>query len=753
VGKTRLALEAAARLQTDGARSVWFVSLADLSDPTYLAQAIADGLCLPHVPQVDPLEQIITALTAQPAVLILDNFEHLVTDGAALVTTLLTRAPQLQILVTSRKLLGLLAELEFALAPMPVPEPCNTPERLIRYESVQLFLDRAQAVRPNFCMNPNNTADIGALCERLEGLPLAIELAAARTVVLAPAQMLKQLEDRFKLLAGGRQDLPERQRTLRATLDWSYSLLGVGLRTFFARLSVFRGSWTLEAAEKVCAEPLALDLLAELRACSLIQTLESDRQIRFRMLETVREFAALYLPVEERDRWQQQHLDYFLAFAEEAARQEGQPPHDARDDDAPAAPIDQTASIETASIETASIETASIETTSIETTSIEQEQENLRAALARAAPAEAEKQVRLANALFPYWRRRGHYREGRRWLEPAEAEGLPLTARTRAASLHNAGTLALLQGDDATAERLLERCLALHRTLGEAAGEAAALMNLGDLALRADQPERAEACFRSSLELRRQREDWIGVADVLVWLGNLAQRRGNLAEAQHLYGESLVFYQRGNVSAPCALVLNNLGVLAYEQEQYEAALACYDRCLEYYGLTGDRAERARTLNNRGNALRALGRVAEAEAVLVESLTLWHELENPAEAALTNNTLGLTHCARGDHVAARRCLMASWLFYQRRMDREGLAYTLTGLAEVALGEGRPIKALRLLVQAQRERADLHCVLPPGDQRDWDRALLGVLAALPESEFLAIWHGDNPLLPARQPSIAP
>jgi predicted ATPase len=319
-GKTRLALQVAERLTQPFAGAVWFAGLADIADPNLIADAILTGLRVPRSPQREPLDQAVEALTKQPSLLVLDNFEHLVEGGTATVQALLSGVPNLTVLVTSRQLLGLSGEREFALKPLPTPGGADTPERLSAFDSVRLFIDRAQASRPDFQITNANAPAVAELCDRLEGIPLALELAAARAQVLTPTQMLAQLAHRFDFLSSRKRDVTDRQRTLKGAIDWSYRLLAPELQRFFARLSVFRGGWTVEAAEAVCEEPLALDYLAQLRECSLLLTEEEGGQeICFRLMDSLRDYARERL--EEQDNAQggtwQRHAEHFLGHARE----------------------------------------------------------------------------------------------------------------------------------------------------------------------------------------------------------------------------------------------------------------------------------------------------------------------------------------------------------------------------------------------------------------------------------------------------
>ncbi len=384
-GKTRLSIETARSLADEWHHAVWFVPLADISDAAFLFPAIRDTLKLPSLPSVPPQEQLIEALAAQPSLLILDNFEQLVEDGAPCVQELLERLPRLSILVTSRQTLNVAGEREFPVAPLPVPDESASALRLNEYSSAALFIDRAKAARVDFRADGRNATAVASICRRLDGIPLAIELAAARSLVLSPVQMLEKLKDRLDILSTRQRGIPERHRTLRAAIDWSYDLLAPELQRLFARLSVFRGGWTIEAAEVVCQEPEALDSLTRLRECSLVVTEERGDETRFRMLVTLREYAASQRAAGERAELERRYAGHFVALAERAE------PHLRGPEQA----------------------------TWLER--LEGEQDNFRAALAFTWALENDPSaaLRLAAALSPFWETRGHYAEGRDWLERA----------------------------------------------------------------------------------------------------------------------------------------------------------------------------------------------------------------------------------------------------------------------------------------------------------------------------------------------
>jgi non-specific serine/threonine protein kinase len=510
-GKTRLAVEAARPLLGEWSETVAFVPLADLTDATFIFTAIRDALRLPAAPNLSPLEQVVEALSEAPALLLLDNFEQLVEDGAPLIQELLERLPLLSILITSRQVLGLPGEREYPVAPLPVPGEDASPERLKECSGTALFIDRAQAARVDFRVDERNARAVASICRRLDGIPLALELAAARSLVLSPAQMLEKLRSSSDLLSTRQRGVPERHRTLRAAIAWSYGLLSGELQQFFARLSVFRGGWTFEAAEEVCGEPEALDFLSRLRECSLIVTEERAGETRFRMLETLREYALEQLEAAERAAGEAAYCKYFVALAEESEPHLRGP--------------EQAAYLER----------------------LEGEQDNFRAVLGWAMEHDASAALRLAAALAPFWETRGHYAEGRAWIEqalartsaqspsapppntsPSQPSSSPASsgaaeegesALSQARALHLAGRFAWFESDMGAAAARLEESLALFRAEGDVEG---ALEATGSLIMtRAWQGDEraAVALVREGMELRERIADRAAAVPTLAAFG------------------------------------------------------------------------------------------------------------------------------------------------------------------------------------------------------------------------------------------
>ncbi|MCW3053625.1 MAG: diguanylate cyclase and serine/threonine protein kinase with repeat, partial [Chthonomonadales bacterium] len=590
-GKTRLAVEAAARLVETMQGAVWFVPLVEVCEARGVLEAIRDALGLPRSSEAAPMDQIAATLAERPGLLVLDNFEQVVEAGSDVVQTLRERLPGLRLLVTSRRTLNLLGEQEFGVPPMSTPSGVETPERLVLCESVKLFVDRAQAVRPDFQVTASNAAAISELCERLEGIPLALELAASRAQVLTPAQMLGQLEHRFDLLVSRRRDIAARHRTLRAALDWSYQSLAPELQAFFGRLSVFRGGWTTEAAEAVCDARnfrtigSAPDALALLRECSLILSEEVGEQMRFRMLETLREYAGEKLTAGKEDaHLERAHAHYFFLLEETATQRLHGP--------------DQVAWFQR----------------------LEAEHDNFRAALqwgltTTEAPVRprgkdspdplnrgnsaftpldpetltpAEVALHLANGLASFWWTRGYLREGREWVEKIlKLDAVQAPTEARASLLRSAGTLAEMLGDYVAAHTYLEEGIALARALGDSSQLLSLLANLGILLKQERDYARADLLLGEALALAEHLQNKMVKASVLNTLGQIAFYQGDPAKARILLENGMQLDREQENLQNISAMLCNLAILARMQEDYVGAQSYLQECLEACRSLGD----------------------------------------------------------------------------------------------------------------------------------------------------------------------
>ena len=712
-GKTRLVLEAAGRVADDFAGAVWFVPLADVFDGPLLGGAIRDALELPRSASADPFEQAVEMLLRpEKALLVLDNFEQLASDGAAAQTvqTLLARVPTLTCLVTSRQLLLVGGEREFAVAPLPVPEigddAANTPERLLGQAAIQLFVDRARAALPDFGVTVRNTRAVAELVRRLEGIPLALELAGARASILTPAQMLARLEEhRFELLVSRRRDLPERHRSLRAALDLSYQLLPADLQTFFARLSVFRGGWTAEAAEAICEESRALDFLAQLRECSLVLAEQSaGEETRFRMLETLREFAAEQLTAEEAEAGKRRHGDWFLAQAEAAESR--------------MFTLEQAAWLER----------------------LEIEHDNLRAALAffRSEANGAETYLRMASRLYDFWAVRGYAAEGQEEMEAALArkEAQQRTA-ARAEALWKMSVLTMPRGDFAQARTLFEESLAIYRELNDPRGIANCLDHFGWLACISGDFPQAQVLLEESTQVYQQLDDRNGLARSLFSLANVKTHQGDYALARTLFERSLDIRRQLGDNTGVALGLGGLAWINCLRGDYEEAQTFLEESLHSWKASGDRGGIALALDGLGRVARLRGDHASARNLLESSLAIRRETGDRGSAAETIKALGWVAHDQHDHVAAVALGSEALTVFWHQGDKRDVAESIELLALCAAAQGKPERTARLLGTASFLREAIGAPLPPAARADHERGITEARAALNEKAFTAAW----------------
>jgi predicted ATPase/Tfp pilus assembly protein PilF len=595
VGKTRLALAAAQTALGLLPAGVWLVPLASVADPARLPSTVATALALHEEPGRPLLATLTDHLRDKHLLLVLDNCEHLLDACADLVGALLGACPQLRQLATSRERLQVNGESVYGVLPLSFPDPHRPPpvDLLDGYEAVGLFVARARAQRPEFALTAHNARAVARVCARLDGLPLAIELAAARVNSLSVEAIAARLDERFRLLTGGPRDMAERQRTLRATMDWSWDLLEEEERALLRQLSVFAGGWTLQAAQAVGAgdDPdrgwAVLDLLEDLATKSLVGLDASGDEARYGLLETVRAYAAERLSdtgegVAARDR----HLDWCLALAEEAA------PY--------LRGLEQASWMQR----------------------LEREHENLCAALAWAQQSgDGERMLRLAVALSWFWLMRGYLSEGLGWLEDALAAAGTAPAALRAAALNGAGNLLVERGEYGQAGARYEASLELRRELGDKRGIASSLTNLGVATDRQGAYGRAVALLEEALALARELGEAVLIARTLGNLGTVLGHLGQDAHEAARYEEALALFRALGDEHGIAVALDNLGLGSFRQGQYERAKALHAEALALFRLLGDQHGVAGTLINLGAVAEGQGELARAADLCAESLRL------------------------------------------------------------------------------------------------------------------------------------
>jgi len=772
-GKTRLALRVAGKLLAEYPDGVWLVELEALSDPALIVQKASSALGLGEESNRPRLDRLIDFLRSKHLLLVLDNCEHVISACAQLAETLLRACPTVWILATSRETLSIAGESTFGVASLSVPDPNrlppagdveDLPSDLLTYEAVQLFVERAAAVQPNFRLTNAIAPAVAQICHRLDGIPLAIELAAARLKALSVEQIAARLDDRFQLLTGGSRTALPRHQTLQALIDWSYDLLADEERALLDRLSVFAGGWTLEAAETVCAGNRVqaadvLDWQTRLVDKSLVLVEEQNGEARYRMLDTIQQYAREKLLLSgDVARVRARHLDFYVRLAEEAEpclRSEDQLWWLNR---------------------------------------LEAESYNARAAIGWAqASGETESGLRLAGALFLFWLLRGYADEGRRWLEGTlTLTGRPVRGPVRAKALRAAGFLAVSQGDSVAGRSRLDESLALFREAGDKAGisdsllglgraayfkgdytaarslfeeslsvgraagypwgSAQALYRLGMVLLIQGDYAQARTQFEESVSIFRELGDRWGLSYSLTALGEEALRRGDYAIARSVLEESYSVFQELGSKSGTAMALSELGWLALSQGDYLAARSRFEESLALRRETGHRVGMATAFNMLGDVALHLGEYQQAKALIDKGLALRKEAGSKSGIAWSLQNLGYLAQHQGEHRQAAALFEESLGLFLELGNKVGVAECLEGLASVSVASlgpetraaaadaalcGAADKPLRLFGAAEALREVADTPLPPYRRVDYDRDLAAARAQLDEAACAAAW----------------
>jgi non-specific serine/threonine protein kinase len=599
-GKTRLAQAVAQSLLNDFKDGVFFVELDAITNAELVASTVAQRLGLKEAGEKPILEILKDYLRDKQILLVIDNFEQVIA-AAPNIAELLSVAAKLKILITSRTVLHLSSEREFVVPPLSFPADVSqvSLDELSNYEAIKLFVERARNAKSNFVLQEENARSVTEICVRLDGLPLAIELAAARVKILSPQMILTKLENSLKLLTGGARDLPARQQTMRGAVEWSYELLSEDEKKLFRRLAVFAGGFTIESAEAVCAdyelqmtndEPSedrieVLDLVASLVDKSLLAAKEqTGGETRFRLLEVVREYALESLETSgEAEAMRRRHADYFLALGEASE------PH-----------LQGAESAEWLN-------------------RLEEEHDNLRAALAYLLERDAIMAARLAAAIRSYWTLHNHLVEGRKSLKAALERGAAAPAAVRFKMLNGLALAARLQGDYAAAREAYEEGLAEGKAANDLQQITMSSLGLGVVAKRQGDYSAARQIFEEGLAISRKLNDKSGIAITLNMLGDLARTEGNNAAARPLLEEALALHkQNGNKEGIC-ISLGNLGAVAYDENDLLTAHSHYTDALAAARELGNKIDISLSLDGfaalaakHGDAERATRLAAVAE---------------------------------------------------------------------------------------------------------------------------------------------
>ena len=669
-GKTRLSLQVGADLLELFPDGVWLVELVSLADPALVVQTVAVTLGVRESSGRPLLSQLTGYLRGKDVLLILDNCEHLVDACAQLVTTLLQACPTLFVLASSRESLGIAGETAYRVPSLSTPDTRRpTPhESLTQYEAVRLFIERAETVQPGFAVTRENAPAIAQICHRLEGIPLAIELAAVRIRMLSVEQIAARLDDRFRLLTGGSRTAMPRHQTLRALIDWSYDLLTGTERILLRRLAVFAGGWTLDAAEAICAgdgleTDAILDALSQLINKSLVQPdCEPAPEARYRLLETIRQYAReRLLEAGGGEGVRQRHLDYFLALAE-------------------AAEPDLRGARQVVALDR-----------------LEKEIDNLRGALEWSLEANVVAGMRLAGALLWYWHIRSRKTEGMEWLERLleedarvplpDADSLPHQS-ARGKALNTAGALLVMHGDAEKGYRLSEESLALHRSLGLAGrrGAGIALWNLAEGRARHEDLDQAIALSEESLALMRAVQDKFWIAQCLDNLGSYALIRGDFNRSKAIWEEDLALRHALGDQDGIAWVLSCLASLYFWHGDHEQAKRLFDESIGVFRKVNNLWGVSMALSGLGTVVLAQGELAEASSLYEEALSFGREMGDQNTVAGRRYDLARVAWSQGDYARAGK-LYEDTLAFLREIDNQGgIAGTLYDLGGVAWAMG-------------------------------------------------------------------
>ena len=762
LGKTRLAVAVSEILVDEFADGVWFVELAGISDPNLVIQSVASALGIREEAGRTLHDSLISFLRTRYLLLVLDNCEHLLEACATLAIEILDGCSGVKILATSRQALGITGEVNWPVPMLPVPDlghlPTDTDALLAvlnQVPSVRLFVERAESLQKDFALTPRNAISISRICQRLDGIPLAIELAAGNVKVLPIDQIYRRLDDVLRLLTRGSRTAEPRQQTLQATLDWSYDLLTDEERGLLKRLSVFADGWTLDAAELVCAttdeDDIAaslpviyreklLDVLTSLIDKSLVQVAQRDDSIRYLMLETVRQYARVRLEESgENEVLRIRHRDFFLELSEAVdlnLRREELGEWLLR---------------------------------------LEEDHENLLAALEYSiVEIGAETGLRFCRALSRYWIARGHLFEGREWCMRLLSK---VAGHDRATVLDVIADLASHQGDYFSARNYSEESLAIYRELGIRSGIASSLNRLGIVACNQDDYPTAQVNFAEGLAIYQEIHDQSGIAPSLLGLGKTANFRGEYERAKTFFEESLSIYKGvgdqsgvagcwnglGNVyyylgdqtrakqnygfglkiyqviadRGGTAYSLNGLGIVALAQGDHTAARSCYEQSLAIYKEIGDRRGIACLLHDLGSVAELRKEHSAAMANYQESLTISQEIGDRRGVANSLGRLGRLYFAEGDLSEAREILRDSLIIQQEIGSVAGITDSLESFGNLLLLKGAIAESTILLAACKGLGTGNGPSVSPEDRNAFDRAIADVRQRLGEDEFDIAW----------------
>lgn len=651
VGKTRLSLQLGADLIDEFDHGVWFIDLTLVRSEQLLMEKILSTLKIKEEQKISTEETLLNYLKPKQILLIFDNCEHLINIASRLIEVVLSNCPDLTILATSREALRCTGEQTYHVNALPIPEKNIhlTTKKLTQYEAVKLFIERARSVHPSFKVNNDNAPALAEICSKLEGIPLAIELAAARTNILSLEKINERLNNRFQLLTGGKRTSLPKQQTLKALIDWSYDLLNECEKLLFMRLSIFRKGWTLEAAEGICshgnlAGDEVLDLLSQLYDKSLI-TYSNDTG-RYDILESLRQYAESCLDHSgEKDLIKEKHQKYYVALASSYSNNK-----------------DQIAKLEQINL-------------------VEKDHYNFQIALYNfIEDGKYNDALHLAFLLARYLEVKGYYSEGLRWFNDILSHKEDLSLNERARALQWAGIFEWIKGDFSRANMLLGECLSIRRELDDKRGIASTLHNLGLVALDMNDFSKAVEYHEKALEILENLGDKILLSDAHLNYASSLFKTGDLKKAEEILERCLKIYWEIKDRRGISMALTNLGSIAMYLSDYKKSLRLFDEALKIQKEIDYRGAMAMTLNNIGTITGFQGDLKKAEHVLEESVAIHRELTDSSSLANALNNLGFVKFLSGKTEAALKLHRESLKIRSDINDDLGELYSLLGVAE-------------------------------------------------------------------------
>ncbi len=655
-GKTRLALQVGAEMIDDFTNGVWFVELASLSDPLFVVVEIASVFKLSSDGKIEIFEIIKNYFREKEFLLILDNCEHLIEECAKVSEELLKLCPGLKILASSREPLHISGEITYAVPTLSLPDTKkkSSLEDLLLYESVRLFIDRALTVKPDFKVTNSNAPALAKLCYEIDGIPLAIELAAARVRVLPVEKILERLKDRFNLLTGGKRTVLPRQQTLRALIDWSYDLLSEKEKLLLQRLSVFLGGFTLDAGEEICADEFIekseiLDLLSNLLDKSLVKVYESDYELRYTMLETIRQYGEEKLiATESKSGIQKKQFEFFYRFVE--------------DSEAKLTGSQQREWIK----------------------KIDSEYENIRECLKWSLKNNPESTLKMSVALGKFWEVRSYFFEGLNFLQTGLQLSNSVELILKAKVFYWTGFFSMYQGKYSESKKYLNESLEIFREIKDKSGQAVALMALATITLFEGDYENSKNLARESLLLSHEINNKSFIAANLRTLAVSMMHLGEHDDSRKNYDESLSIYRELNDSVQLAKIIGNIGALEYLRNNYEDAILAFEESLSLRNELGDRQGIAISLNNLGTVYYMKLDFDKSLQYLEDSLLIIKELGDRRIYVTPTNTIGNIANETNDFSKAIKMFSESIVISIELGDKYSFAKGIEGFANSYIG---------------------------------------------------------------------